>query len=365
MKRTRLLGVFGVLLAFMAAAALVASRARPKPVMTTPRDLVVASTTDTAVFAPVIEDFRRLNPFINIDYRLMDAEPLYHEYISKAEAGQPMADVLLSTSMDLQIKLVNDGYATPHVSENGRAIPKWARWRNEAFGISFEPVVMVFNKHLMQGRTIPRSRSDLLADIRSDPEFWRQRVGTYDIARSGLGYLLASQDARLNSDAGVLVDAFGDVEVFVNENSATLLEAIEDGRLAMGYNILGSYARRRSDAGAPITIVYPQDYTLAVSRTAIIPRNASNLEDAHVFLEYLLSVRGQEILTRQSRLSAVRTEIGGPYQDLGAIGGQVGLLKPIALGPGLLVYLDERKNAAMIESWNSALAAPRRGGAPE
>lgn len=319
------------------------------------RDLVIVSTTDTAVFAPVIADFRRLHPDIRVRYELMDAEPLYSLFMEEARAGRPLGDMLLSTSMDLQAKLVNDGYATPHESDNTAAAPQWAQWRNEAFGISFEPVVMVFNTDLMRGRPIPSSRSQLLADLRRDPAFWRGRVGTYDIARSGLGYLLASQDARLNSEAAVLIDAFGDVGVITSENSAALLDRLERGEMVMGYNLLGSYARRRIEEGAPLTIVYPQEYTLAISRTAVIPRNAANPADAQLFLDYLLSLRGQRVLTEQSQLNAVRAEIGGPYHDLGVRSTQIGLLKPIALGPGLLVYLDQRKRAAMIESWRSSL----------
>lgn len=326
-------------------------------------ELVIFSTTDTAVFAPVIADFRQLHPDITLRYELMDADPLYHRFLADTAAGRPQADLLLSTSMDLQVKLVNDGHGTPHVSTNSRSLPSWARWRDEAFGISFEPVVMVFNTRAMQGRRLPQSRAELLGDLRRDPDFWRDRIGTYDISRSGLGYLLASQDARLNSEAGVLIDSFGDAGVFLSDNTADLLRRIEAGDLAMGYNVLGSYARGRVDAGAPITLVYPEDYTLAVSRTAIIPRNAPHAAEAHLFLEYLLSLRGQQILTRESRLNAVRMEIDGPYRNLGAEGAQVGLLKPIALGPGLLVYLDERKHRLMLENWRSAIRYDRAFGA--
>lgn len=319
------------------------------------RELVIVSTTDTVVFAPVISDFQQQNPDIRIRYRLMDGEPLYTGFLNQARAGESMGDLLLSTSMDLQVKLVNDGYAVPHISENSSAVPKWALWRDEAFGITFEPVVMVFNSELMHGRAIPVSRSQLLAELRRDPDFWRKRVGTYDIARSGVGYLLASQDARLNSESAVLIDALGDVGVVTNENSGALLDQIESGDLVMGYNLLGSYARKRVEEGARLTIIYPQEYTLAISRTAIIPRNAANPADAHLFLEYLLSLRGQRVLTDRSHLNAVRTDIEGPYLDLGVRNAQIGLLKPIALGPGLLVYQDQRKRAEMLESWRSSI----------
>lgn len=319
--------------------------------------LVIFSTTDTAVFEPILADFHALHPQIVVQYELMDADPLYHRFLTDEAAKRPRADILLSTSMDLQVKLVNDGYVAEHISLNARAIPAWARWRDEAFGISFEPVVMVFNRRLMAGRTIPRSRAALLADIRRDPEFWRGRIGTYDIARSGVGYLLASQDARLNSEAGMLTDSFGDSQLFISDNTSSLLDRLESGKLAVGYNLLGSYARGRGASSANLEIVYPQEYTLAVARTAVIPRNAPHSKEAHVFLEYLLSLRGQQVLETRSGLEAVRSEVHESGDGPGVQDSQVGVLKPIALGPGLLVYLDRRKHAAMIESWAAAIAS--------
>jgi len=320
-----------------------------------PGRLVIYSTTDTGVFRPIIDDFRRSNPTIRVRYVELDASQLYSRFLQEARTGRYQADLLLSSAMDLQVKLVNDGYAVAHVSQNGRKLPAWARWRDEAFGITFEPAVMVYNKRLLAGRSPPGSRPELLKALRSEPDFWRGRVGTYDIAKSSVGYLLASQDARQNSDHGSLLEALGEVELQTSVSTATLLDDIERGKLVLGYNLLGSYARARIDQGSPLGIVYPADYTLAVSRTAILPRHAPNEAAAHAFLEYLLSLPGQRALAGLGRLSASRPEIVGPYSQLGIAETQVGPLRPIPLGPGLLAYLDQQKQGRMIASWNSTL----------
>ena len=36
----------------------------------------------------------------------------------------------------------------------------------------------------------------------------------------------------------------------------------------------------------------------------------------------------------------------------------VGLLRPITLGPGLLVYLDEEKKRRMLDNWVSLVSPP-------
>lgn len=316
--------------------------------------ITIYSTTDTAVFLPLIEDFERSHPDLSIRYEELDAKQLYDRFLREAAEHAPRADLLLSSAMDLQVKLVNDGYAEPHVSQNSAKLPSWARWRNEAFGVTFEPAVMVFNTRLMGGRRIPQSRAEVLDALSRDRDFWRGRVGTYDIGKSSVGYLLASQDARQSSEFGALVQAFRAIDIQTHTNTALLLDQIERGELAMGYNLLGSYASSRVAQGAALTIVYPRDYTLVISRTAILVRNAPNREAAHQFLEYLLSLRGQRILTAQSRLSAVRPEILGPHSGLGLSETMVGPLRPIPLGPGLLTYLDQHKRRRMLESWKRA-----------
>lgn len=355
-RRHLLLPVSAVLAIGLAILGFLATR--PDPAAPLPRDLVIYSTTDTNVFAPVIEDFKTLYPDTIVHYELLDAMPLYTRVLRESGTSSPGADLILSSAMDLQVKLVNEGYAAPHNSQSAAALPSWARWRNEAFGVTFEPAVLVYNNQLMEGRPLPQTRQELLRALRLEPEFWRGRVGTYDIEKSSVGYLLASQDDRRSNDFGMLLDTFGESQVVTSENTSSLLDQIELGDLAVGYNLLGSYARARQESGSGISIVYPQDYTLAVSRTAIILKSSRNPEAAHIFLEYLLSIRGQRVLSERSYLSAIRPEIDGPYDRLGISESQVGLLRPIALGPGLLVYLDHMKQENLLESWNNALTLP-------
>jgi iron(III) transport system substrate-binding protein len=318
------------------------------------QELVIYSTTDPELFRPVIDDFRRLHPTITIHVDELEADTLHRRFLAEAAARRPRADLLFSTAMDLQVKLVNDGYAAPHQSANGLALPRRARWRDEAFGVTFEPVVMVYNSRLMAGRPLPRSRPELNKALREDPGFWHGRIGTYDIAHSAVGYLLASQDERQSGEAVMLASLVRQAGVKTERRSSRLLDRLEQGDLALGYNLLGSYARERIRHGAPLTIVYPDDYTLAVLRTAVIPKNAPHPRAAHAFLEYLLSMRGQHALANYSHLNASRREISGPYSRVGIFEAAVGPLRPVQLGPGLLVYLDQQKRKHLLESLNTA-----------
>jgi len=322
--------------------------------------LTLYSTLDTAVFEPLVVDFQRLYPGVDVHYENLDAMPQYERFVREENEGTHRADMLISTSMDLQVKLVNDGYAARHVSPSAEALPRWARWRDEAFGFTFEPAVMVFNRKAMEGRRIPRTRAELVDQVRHDPRFWQGRIGTYDISRSSVGYLLATQDVRHSSEFGAMVEAFGDVDLQVEENTSTLLERIESGELVAGYNLLGSYARSRRDSERNLLLVYPRDHTVVLARTVVISRNAPNAALAHRFLEYLLSVRGQQVMATECGLPPIRKELDGIYERLGVSESQVGVLRPISLGPGLLVYLDQQKRRQLLDVWRAILEKPPR-----
>lgn len=318
------------------------------------RSIVIYSTTDIKAFQPVIDDFENAYPQVTVKYFELEAAELDRRFRRESAQDRSAADLLLSSAMDLQVRLVNDGYAAPHRSTNASMLPSWARWRDEALGFTFEPVVMVFNRKVMKDRSIPTSRPQLLSAVREDPSFWHGRIGTYDVTTSSVGYLVASQDARQSSDFGALAEAFRDGGVVTAGTSSEILDRIERGELAVGYNVLGSYARAQADRSPDLELVYPSDYTLAVARTAVVPKSAPHAGAAHLFLEYLLSVRGQRILTNRSRLNAVRPEIDESHSRLGIGDHSVGPLRPIALGPGLLVYLDMQKRQRLLELWSGS-----------
>jgi iron(III) transport system substrate-binding protein len=124
-----------------------------------------------------------------------------------------------------------------------------------------------------------------------------------------------------------------------------LLDRVASGNLLLAYNELGSYAQARIDAGAPLAIVQPEDYTLVLLRTAVIPRAAAHPEQARSFLDYLLSPRGQRVLATEARLSPVLPQSDAPARTV----------RPITLGPGLMVYLDTLKRRQFLETWRATV----------
>ena len=72
--------------------------------------LVIYGATDSKATQPLIKDFSALYPGISVEYNDMNSTEVYNRFISEQAAGGATADAVWSSAMDLQNKLVLDGY---------------------------------------------------------------------------------------------------------------------------------------------------------------------------------------------------------------------------------------------------------------
>ncbi|HEX2135654.1 MAG TPA: ABC transporter substrate-binding protein [Microvirga sp.] len=306
---------------------------------------------------PLIRDFQAVAPTIAVEYTEYVTTDLFSAAQAACDAGQLIADVVLSSSVDQLVKLVNDGCALKHRSPATAALPSWMQWRDEVFGFTFEPAVIVYNRELVPPEDVRRTHTELIELLRTKAEQYHGKVGSYDIAQSGIGYLFASFDARGTTTYGRLVEAFGRVGLVARCCTTDLLSELADGRLAIGYNLLGSYAVGAVRNGAPLRIVIPRDYVLVLSRAALVPVHARNPVLAFRFIDYLLSPRGQQKAREASFFFSLEglspDEVDGPL-----LLSSSGLLRPITIGPGLLAVQDRSKRERFLSEWHRSIRIP-------
>lgn len=253
--------------------------------------------------------------------------------------------------MDLQMKLANDGFAARYESPEAAALPDWAVWRNEAFGTTFEPAVFVYSTRFVTGTDIPQTHADFLKLITTQRDKYAGNVTTYDIEKSAVGFLFATQDTRMYPAFWDLVAALGANAVELEGNTSVMVERIAAGKDYLGYNLIGSYALTRARRDPSIGVVMPSDYTLVMSRIAIVSKTATHPNAARLWLDYLLSRRGQTVLSTRSELFSIRSDVAGEFtastlrKTLGST------LKAIAVGPALLVFQDRSKQAEFLRRW--------------
>ena len=316
--------------------------------------VVIYAAADLQVIEPLITDFKQAHPEISVDYHDLQTTDLYRRFLREA-GPDSKADIVWSSAMDLQMKLVNDGHARAYKSGETSALPAWARWRDEAFGTTFEPVCFAYNQKLLAQESVPRTHAELARLLLEQPERFRNRLATYDPHRSGLGYLLHTQDLEANPVVfWNLIRVMAQVGLSTDATSAQMLERIVSGQALLGYNVLCSYALSRGNTDDRIGTVMPQDYTLVMSRIAFISRHAPHPDEAKIWLDYMLSRRGQAIFNRIG-LHSVRTDVEDEA-SAETLRKQLGIAsRPIVLNTGLLTYIDKSKRTRFLTNWDAAV----------
>ena len=303
--------------------------------------LRILSTADLDVFEPYLLAFQARRPDVSIDYVVVSSTEL-HRAIRDGAA----VDLALSSAMDLQFKLANDGFALRYASDATAALPDWARWRDLIFAFSAEPAVVVISRARFEGLPIPSTRQDLITLLRQNPERFQGAVATYDVRESGLGYLFATQEARATDAYWRLSEVMGRLQPRLYCCSGLMIEGVVQGRLALAYNVLGSYATERiaRESGGRVQILRMTDFSNVVLRTAIIPTAAAQPDLAGAFIDGLIR-------------TGLRDDAGDwPFPPLEAAGsdGAAGF-GPIRLGPALMVYLDPLNRRAFLQEWQNAI----------
>lgn len=130
-------------------------------------EVVVYGNTDVA--GPVVAGFERRFPRVKVRYHELTATAIQKAIIAEAAAGRPVADLAWSSSMDIQVKLVNDGYAQAYRSPGAARLPRWAVWRDAGFGITAEPIGFAYNRRLLAPADVPRSHADLASGDPREP----------------------------------------------------------------------------------------------------------------------------------------------------------------------------------------------------
>jgi iron(III) transport system substrate-binding protein len=315
--------------------------------------LVIYATTDASVAKPLIADFQRLYPRIEISYEDLNSTELYHRFVAEVQLGGRSADVLWSSAMDQQAALVSNGYAMAYDSPEKAGLPAWAVWKDQAFATTFEPVVIAYNKKLLAAGEVPQTRADLVRLLASDPQRFQGQVLTYDIEKSGLGFFLATQDAEAAPSFWDLARAIGKTRPKLVLTTADMARQLAAGRAILGYNLLGAYVMAQQNPA--IGYVFPKDHTLVMSRILLLNRKAAHPNAAKLWLDYLLSKRGQAVIANGSQLFAVRDDVAGETtaarlkQMLGAS------QRPIAVGPNLIGYLNNQNYLDFVLQWRQAV----------
>ena len=257
--------------------------------------------------------------------------------------------------MDLQSSLVSNGYAQTYESPESAGLPAWAKWKGQAWATTFEPIAIAYNKTSLLASEVPRTHADLARLLNGSAERFQGKVITYDIEKSGLGFFLATQDVGVAPVFWDIAQGFGKVDVRFASTTDAMLKQVASGKATIAYNVLGSYALAQARKDSNIGYVFPSDYTLVMSRLQLINKKATHPNAARLWVDYILSQRGQTVIANQAGLYSVRADVSGDATAARLTQTLGDSLRAIAVGPTLIGYLNNENYRDFIQQWRKAV----------
>jgi iron(III) transport system substrate-binding protein len=218
----------------------------------------------------------------------------------EAEKSNPQVDVIVSASWGDAITLDESGDLLAYTSPNAAKVPAWLK-TGSYVAQGAAALALVYNTE--SGVTPPQQWSDL-----TKPEY-KDLVTMPDPAESGSALSLVQGLVAKKGDAAwqMFADLHANGMILPGANAAALNPVLQNAKAAVfgavDYIVLGQKAK-----GEKIEVVFPSEGTVLAPRPMMIVKTSKHAEVAKQFIDYMLSIEGQERVAKQLILPA-RTDV--------------------------------------------------------
>jgi iron(III) transport system substrate-binding protein len=110
----------------------------------------------------------------------------------------------------------------------------------------------------------------------------------------------------------------------------------------------------RAKTDPSLGVVLPKDYTLIISRVQFINKMSKHPNASKLWIDYMLSHRGQTVIANASKLYAIRADVTGETTstDLIKMVGEKNI-RPLPVSPAVGEYLDPALRLAFLKEWKA------------
>ena len=258
--------------------------------------LVVYSIMAEYNWKPVLEGFKKLYPWIEVQTLDLGSSEVFERYYSERASNAHTGDLLINGAVDKWLQFVAKGEALEYVSPEEGKLPKWSLIRKGLYTVSADPMVIVYNKALLPEKLRPHSLAELAKLAQENPTVFKNKVTTYNAATEAFGLSINWAYTKKYGDlAWSLLDSLGKV-TRPERSAGPMIEKITSGEYVVGYFISGIVLFPKLDDPARAKLLgwaYPTDGTPIVLRGMAISKAATNVNAAKLMLDYVLSHDGQ------------------------------------------------------------------------
>ncbi len=291
--------------------------------------LVLYTGMDTEEANLYTSEFSKKYPFIKSDIFRSNGEKVQARFLVEHRANVHNADIF-QTSIIQVYQLKNSGLLAKYVSEEAAAYADGFKDPQGHWTAFYQiPYVIGYNTRLVAPKDAPASYEDLLQTR------WKGLVGLETEEYQWFYHLIQI----MGRDKGIaFMKKFAGQDLQMRKGHTLLAQLVAAGEMALATVVYSNRIERMKASGAPVDWVRFKGPTITAINAIAIPAKAPHPNTARLFVDFVLSKEGQNLLRGLRRIPA-RADV---------------LPDPPALTKGLNLY--PARPEGMIESYNETVA---------
>ena len=254
-------------------------------------------------FKTFVREFEKKYPFVRASEWRNDSKNIIRKVTEEAKAGRVLADIVESTSDGLGV-LKREGLFQEYFSPEARFYPNdlKPRGKNGFFYLPNRETYnsLAFNTKSLPPATAPRSLKDL-----ADPR-WKGKMAITSTTTGArwVGNVMESLGREF-------LDKLADQDISVQDMApAALINLVVSGEIPLSPTIFDANVTLAKQKGAPVEWRPLEPVVTTVGSAALLAK-ATNPHTALLFIDYLLSKDGQQLIMKGGLWS--------PREDVGSV----------------------------------------------
>jgi iron(III) transport system substrate-binding protein len=307
--------------------------------------VLLYTNADEQLMKPVAAAFKAKYPRIELRSLALDDAQVFQRYATEKATGARTADVVMTSNAVGMLDFVNKGNVANYTDPNVPYLPKYAQLAPGVVAMSEDPVVAVFNSALLPKDKQPKDMTSLAALSASI----NGKVGTTDIGNAVQFGAMTSYIGKHGESGWQNIEKIGP-NAAVESGTGNLMQKLAQGQYQASYFVSGTVrALITGDAAKVLNYTYLTDGTPLIPRAVAVTKGAGSPNAAKVFVNFLLSVEGQEAACKGG-FTPYRPGVKCPF-GLAAIQEAVGADNMLLGGyPADLA----QQQPAIVSRWNKA-----------
>jgi iron(III) transport system substrate-binding protein len=252
-------------------------------------------------FRTFVKEFEKKYPFIKASEWRNDSKNLIRKVLEEAKSGRVLVDVVETTADGMGI-LKREGLFQEYFSPEARFYPNELKPKGKA-GFFYLPNretynSLGFNTKLIPPNTAPRTLKDL-----SDPK-WKGKMAITSTS-TGVRWI----GNALETQGREFIDKMAEQEISVQDMApAALINLVGSGEIPLSPTIFDANVTIAKQKGSPVEW-RPLEPVVATVGSAALMAKGANPHAALLFIDYLLSKEGQQLIMKGG-LWSPRDDIG-------------------------------------------------------